>query len=107
MIFTDDPSTNFPATQTELDKRLNYIKGFINNDPHNHNTRINIDFNNAAFKLMHDCNLITEENINFLRSSWACKNFDPELYFPRNQYEGVLRLPKKVFKDFAPKVPCT
>ncbi len=92
MVFTDSPSTNFPASQADLDNRLKKIEQMIANIQND--SRINIHFNEAAFKLMHDCNLITQENVNFLRSAQACKGFDTAFNFPFNPDEGALRLPK-------------
>ena len=40
---------------------------------------------------MQDCNLITEDNIEFLLDHVKCRSFDKSFFFIRNRQEGVLR----------------
>ena len=89
MIFTDSPSTNFPASQADLDNRLSKIEQMITNTQND--PRINIHFNEEVFKLMHDCNLITQANVNFLVN---CQTFRNSQKFS----EGVLR-PTLIYND--------
>ena len=87
-VFKSNES-NFPANQAELDRRLTEIEELINNDksvPY-----VNIKFCEAAFQLMADCDLITEENIELLCSPVACENFKSRLFFIRNRKGGALR----------------
>ena len=76
---------NFPANQDELKMRLNEIEQLVNK------LNANIEFCVAAFKLIEDCDLITEDNVRFLCSAQACKKYDPNFWFIRNRSEGVLR----------------
>lgn len=77
-----------------LAARLNSIESCINNDERIR--KVNIEFCRRAFKLLADCDLITEETVRFLSSAEACRNYDPDLKFPYNRSEGVLR---KVERD--------
>ena len=52
---------NFPANQDKLNLRLEEIEQLINNDKKV--PKVNIKFSEAAFKLMEDCALITEGNL--------------------------------------------
>ena len=77
---------NFPVNQDELeDKRLKEIEQLVNKYD------ANIPFCEAAFKLIEDCDLITEDNVRFLCSAQACKKYDSDFWFIRNRKEGVLR----------------
>ena len=76
---------NFPKDGDELKKRLDEVKSFVNKDS------ANIEFAEAAFKLMEDCDLITEENIKFLSSAQFCRNSNYNFRFPRNSSGGALR----------------
>ena len=77
---------NFPVNQDELeDKRLKEIEQLVNKYD------ANIPFCEAAFKLIEDCDLITEDNVRFLCSAQACKEYDTNFWFIRNRKEGVLR----------------
>lgn len=80
---------NFPKDFTEFKNRFDEIKKLINND--DDVSIVNIKFCLAAFKLMEDCDLITEDNINFLCSAQSCKNFNYNFRFPFNPDEGALR----------------
>lgn len=80
---------NFPANQDELSRRLKAIEDLINNEKNV--AFVNINFSEAAFQLMQDCNLITESNIEFLLDPIKCRSFDKSLFFIRNKQEGVLR----------------
>ena len=80
---------NFPANQAELKERLAAIEELINNEKKV--SPVNITFVEKAFKLMEDCDLITESNIKFLCSAAACQSYDSRLKFLRNYNEGVLR----------------
>ena len=75
---------NFPLDETELEKRLAKVHELINK-PH-----ANIEFVETAFKLMEDCDLITETNVQFLCSAESCKKFNAKFRFPRNKQEGAL-----------------
>lgn len=83
-VFKSNES-NFPANQAELDRRLAKIEELINKP------KANIEFCEAAFQLMADCDLITEENIDFLISPSACKEYNSNFWFMRNRKEGALR----------------
>ena len=88
-IFSDSARGNFPENQGELSARLKSIERCINNEE---NLReVNVEFCKRAFRLLADCRLINEENVRFLSSAEACKNYDPKLKFPYNPSEGVLR----------------
>ena len=76
---------NFPKDKAELEKRLKEVEELINKD------RANIDFAETAFKLMEDCDLITEENIKFLSSAQSCESYGYNFRFPYNPDEGALR----------------
>ena len=76
---------NFPLDETELEKRLAKVHELINK-PH-----ANIEFVETAFKLMEDCDLITETNVQFLCSAESCKKFNAKFRFPRNSSGGALR----------------
>lgn len=86
---------NFQKDEAELERRLEEIKKLINKP------RDNISFVESVFQLMQDCNLITQDNINFLLDPKACRNFKPsdpndcnfraDFYFMRNPSEGALR----------------
>ena len=91
-IFSDSARGNFPKNQDELIMRLKNIERCINNEE-NLQT-VSIEFCKRAFRLLADCGLITEENIRFLSSAEACKNYDSQLKFPYNRGEGVLRKAK-------------
>ena len=80
---------NFPANTTELGKRLTEIRQLINND--NKVSEVNINFTEAAFQLMQDCALITENIVKFLCSARNCESIDRNFRFPFNPDEGVLR----------------
>ena len=80
---------NFPANQTELDERLAEIEELIDNLKKV--PLVNINFVEKAFKLLEDCDLLTEENLKFLCSASACQSYDFRLKFIRNYNEGVLR----------------
>ena len=88
-IFSDSARGNFPKTQDELAARLKSIESCINNDEKLQT--VSIEFCRRAFKLLADCGLINEENVRFLSSAEACAEYDPELKFPYNKTEGVLR----------------
>ena len=85
---------NCPANQTELNKRLEEIEQLINKSD------ANIPFCEAAFKLIEDCDLITEDNVRFLCSAQACKKYDSDFWFIRNRKEGVLRPTKDLNNVF-------
>lgn len=76
---------NFPKFPEDIGIRLNEIYALINK------CNANVEFVEKAFQLMEDCDLITEDNIDFLRSAKSCKNFSDNFIFPRNLDEGVLR----------------
>lgn len=76
---------NFPANRDELNTRLKKIEELINK------SNANIEFCEAAFKLLEDCDLITKDNLRFLCSAQACKKYDSDFWFIRNRKEGVLR----------------
>ena len=76
---------NFPKDGAELEKRLDEVKSFVNKDS------ANIEFAEAAFKLMEGCGLITENNIRFLTSAQLCKSYGYNFRFPYNSDEGALR----------------
>lgn len=76
---------NFPKDKDELEKRLKKVKDLVNK------SNANIEFAEAAFKLMEDCDLITEENIKFLSSAQSCESYNYDFRFPRNPNEGALR----------------
>ena len=75
---------NFPANQAALDGRLEKIKKLINNAknaPH-----INIHFMNESLLLMQDCDLITEDIVEYLSS-----HFTPEGVFRLvENYDDIL-----------------
>lgn len=74
---------NFPADQAKLNWRLSEIEKLIDKKDSN------IEFVEAAFQLMEDCDLITEENIRFLCDARACKG--ENIWFIRDRIEGALR----------------
>ena len=88
---------NFPADQDELNKRLNEIEQLVNKYD------ANIPFCEKAFKLIEDCDLITEDNVRFLCSAEACKKYDSNFWFIRNRKEGVLRPTKDYNNVFTRK----
>ena len=88
-IFSDEIGGNFPKNQAELATRLKVVESCINNDE-NLKT-VSIEFCRRAFRLLADCNLITEENVRFLSDAEACAEYNPKLKFPYNKTEGVLR----------------
>ena len=79
--------SNFPVNEEELQARLDKIEKLINSKV----ARVNIKFVEAAFNLIADCNLISEDNINFLIDPKACQNFHNKFKFLRNPSEAVLR----------------
>ena len=83
-IFREE-QPNFPPNKDELDWRLAEIESLINV------AQINIEFIEATFQIMQDCDLITEDNVKFLCNAQACKNFNPNFKFPFNPAEGALR----------------
>ena len=88
-IFSDSTRRNCPKTQAELTARLKSVENCINN---NENLQqVNIEFCKRAFRLLADCGLITEETVRFLSDAEACRTYDPNLKFPYNSGEGVLR----------------
>ena len=88
-IFSDSTRRNHPNSQTELLVRLKNVESCINNDE---NLRlVNIEFCRRAFRLLADCGLITEDTVRFLSDAEACRTYDPNLKFPYNSGEGVLR----------------
>ena len=76
---------HFPKNESELKARINELENLINAD------NSNIPFVEAAFKLMEDCNLITQDNINFLTDAIALKCKHRHFRFPFLTSEGVLR----------------
>ena len=88
-IFSDSARRNFPKTQDDLTARLKSVERCINHDENLH--EVNVEFCRRAFRLMADCDLITEETVRFLSDAAACKNHDANLKFPYNLSEGVLR----------------
>lgn len=89
-IFSDTArSRNRPKKQDELSARLSNVESCINNDEKLR--EVNVEFCKRAFRLLADCGLITEDNVRFLSSAEACKNYDSQLKFPYNSSEGVLR----------------
>ncbi len=88
-IFSDSARGKFPKNQNELIARLKNIESCINNDENL--LEVNIEFCRRAFRLLTDCGLINKENVQFLSSAEACRNYDPKLKFPYNPSEGVLR----------------
>lgn len=75
----------FPKNESELNGRLIALENLINAE------NSNIPFVESAFKLMEDCNLITQENINFLMDPIALKCKHRHFRFPFLTNEGVLR----------------
>ena len=90
----------FPKNEIELKNRLSKIENLINNDEAIQD--INVQFNEKAFKLMQDCNLLTEENIKFLINSQSCKGFNPDFRFAYLPNEGALRRAKHNNDRFGP-----
>lgn len=88
-IFSDSTRRNFPKNQAELSARLKSVERCINNDENLQ--QVNIEFCRRAFRLLADCGLITEDTVRFLSDAEACRNYDPNLKFPYNSGEGVLR----------------
>ena len=88
-IFSDSARGKFPKSQAELSARLKSIESCINNNEKLQ--EVNVEFCKRAFRLLADCRLIKEENVNFLSSAEACKSYDPKLKLPYNPSEGVLR----------------
>ncbi len=88
-IFSDSARGNFPKNYDELSARLKSVERCINNDE---NLReVNVEFCRRAFRLLADCRLINEDTVRFLSDAEACAEFDPDLKFPYNRGEGVLR----------------
>lgn len=88
-IFSDSARGNFPKNHDELSARLKSVERCINNDE---NLReVNVEFCRRAFRLLADCHLINEDTVRFLSDAEACAEFDPDLKFPYNRGEGVLR----------------
>ena len=75
----------FPKNESELTERLTTLENLINAE------NANIPFVESAFKLMEDCNLINQENINFLMDPIALKCKHRHFRFPFLTNEGVLR----------------
>ena len=69
-IVFENTQSNFPVNEEELQARLDEIEKLINIKV----LRVNIKFVEAAFNLMEDCNLISEDNINFLIDPKACQS---------------------------------
>lgn len=86
-IVFKNTQSNFPVNEEELQARLDKIEKLINSKV----ARVNIKFVEAAFNLIADCNLISEDNINFLIAPKACQNFHNQFKFLRNPSEAVLR----------------
>ena len=82
-------SSNFPNSSDELTARLKSIERCINNDEKLR--QVNVEFCRRAFRLLADCGLITEDNVQFLSDAVACESYDRNLKFPYNRSEGVLR----------------
>ena len=80
---------NFPKDETELNERLAGVEKFIS--PAEEISKVNVRFVLAAGKLMEDCGLITEKNLDFLCDAAACQSFNPAFRFPFNLDEGALR----------------
>lgn len=78
-------NTNFPANESKLMERLNALENLINAE------NSNIPFVESAFKIMEDCGLITQENINFLMDAVALKCKHRHFRFPFLTNEGALR----------------
>ena len=85
---------NFPSKH-ELPRRLEEIRKLINND--DKVAHVNIKFVEAAFQLMQDCDLITEDNLNALASANYCYNVSSEFRFPFLPTEGAVR---RTINDF-------
>ena len=85
---------NFPS-KYELPRRLEEIRKLINND--DKVSQVNIKFVEAAFQLMQDCDLITEDNLNALASANYCYNVSSEFRFPFLPTEGAVR---RTINDF-------
>ena len=75
----------FPKNESELTERLTALENLINAD------NSNIPFVESSFKLMEDCDLINQENINFLMDAIALKCKHRHFKFPFMSNEGVLR----------------
>lgn len=88
-IFSDSTRRNCPDSQAELSARLKSVESCINNDENLQ--QVNIEFCRRAFRLLADCGLITEDTVRFLSDAEACRTYDPNLKFPYNSGEGVLR----------------
>ena len=72
-----------------MQERQKSVERCINNDE---NIReVNVEFCRRAFRLLADCDLITEDTVQFLSNAEACKSYDSKLKFPYNPSEGVLR----------------
>lgn len=80
---------NFPVDAPTLKTRLDEIEKLINNDAKV--SHVNVKFVEKAFQLMQDCDLITETNLNNLRSAHYCSRVHPMFKFPFLPTEGALR----------------
>ena len=76
---------NFPKNESELTARLAELESLINAE------KSNITFVESAFKLIEDCDLINQDNINFLMDAIAMKCKHRHFKFPYLSSEGVLR----------------